>query len=256
MSANVRLRQLGMLKSIGASPKQIQHSVIFEGFILSVIPIPVGLFIGWVLDYGLFSYINSVKNLRDYSLVFTFGFPAALPSVALALLTVWLSALIPARKISRLMPIDAIRQGENIKIKKVKKHNIASKIFGIEGELAQNALYIRKKSYRTASISLTLSFLLFSGFLNFMAVNDAKNKIFYFDKLKEQQLDISLYIEDGNMTEPEFENQIRSVHGLKRALFASNVPAGLWLSTDMESDELRGIGGLKTDCRQQEIFCV
>ncbi|MBE6081168.1 MAG: ABC transporter permease [Tissierellaceae bacterium] len=256
MSANVRLRQLGMLKSIGASPKQIQHSVIFEGFILSVIPIPVGLFIGWALDYGLFSYINSVKNLRDYNLVFTFGFPAALPSVALALLTVWLSALIPARKISRLMPIDAIRQGENIKIKKVKKHNIASKIFGIEGELAQNALYIRKKSYRTASISLTLSFLLFSGFLNFMAVNDAKNKIFYFDKLKEQQLDISLYIEDGNMTEPEFENQIRSVHGLKRALFASNVPAGLWLSTDMESDELRGIGGLKriADSRKFSVY--
>jgi putative ABC transport system permease protein len=245
MSANSRLKQLGMLQSIGASPKQILRSVVFEGLILSLLPIPAGLFVGWALDYGLFAYINSVENLRNATdIVFTYGLPAALPSVVLALLTVWLSALLPARKISRLTPIEAIRQGGDIKVKKLKKSRFASKAFGIEGELAQNALQARRQSYRTASISLTLSFLLFSGFLNLMAVNDARNKVYYFDTSAGQK-DISLYIQDGHMTEPEFENRIRSIAGIQSVLFASNVPAGLWLSPDMASDELRAIGGLK-----------
>lgn len=244
LSANARLRQLGMLQSIGASPKQIRRSVVFEGLILSVLPIPTGLFFGWALDYGLFAYINSTENLRNYGtgVVFTYGWPAALPSVMLALMTVWLSAMLPARKISRLSPIEAIRQGGDIKVKRVKRHSLYAKLFGVEGELAQNALHARRKSYRTASISLTLSFLLFSCFLNLMAVSDARNKIF---NASSSQKDIVLYLDDGNMTDPEFENKIRSVNGLKSVLFASDFPAGLWLSASMESAGLRATGGLK-----------
>ena len=246
MSANSRLRQLGMLQSIGASPKQIRRSVVYEGLILSLPSVPVGLLIGWALDYGMFAYINSVGNMRSdpAEMVFTFGPEAAIPSVALALLTVWLSALLPARKIGRLTPIEAIRQGGDIKIKKPKKFSLASKIFGIEGELAQNALHARKKFYRTASVSLTLSFLLFSGFLSLIAVNEARNKIYYYDAM-EGQSEITLYLQDGNVTEPGFENRIRSIEGVQSVLFASEVPASLWLSSEMESDELRAIGGLK-----------
>jgi putative ABC transport system permease protein len=248
MSANARLKQLGMLQSIGASPRQIRRSVIDEGLLLAVIPIPFGLLIGWLLDYGLFAYMNSVASFRSgvSPVVFTYGLVAALPSVVLAVATVWLSALIPARRISKLTPIEAIRQGGDKGIKKLRRRRLTARMFGIEGELAQNALQARKKSYRTASVSLTLSFLLLTGFLHFMAVNELRNKVYYYDKLNEDRQHITLYTMDGNDTEPEFERQIRSIAGVDNVVFASNVAVALWLPAGKESAEMKAIGGLKS----------
>lgn len=244
MSANARLRQLGMLQSIGASPKQIRRSVVFESLILSAAPIPLGVCFGWLLDYGLIAYINSMDKINDSSdVVFTFGWPAVLPSVLLALLTVWLSASIPARKISKLSPIEAIRQGGDIKIRKVRKHLLLGKLFGIEGELSRSALHARKRSYRTAAISLTLSFALLSGFLNMMSIIHV-NELIYRDDKYEAERDITLKIEDGNVMDPKAEEQIRSVPGIKNAMFVSNITASLWLKEELQSKALAEIGGL------------
>lgn len=245
MSANARLRQLGMLQSIGASPQQIRQSIVFEGFILAVVPIPVGLFVGWALDYGIFTYINSVRSLLPEMerIRFSFGWPVALPTLVLAFLTVWLSALLPAWKINRLTPINAIRQGDKADVKKLGRPGLYAKLFGIEGELAQNALRARRSSYRTATISLTLSFLLFSLFWNLLAVSDAMHSVNQAGK--PEPPDIYLYLKDGHMTDPQFEEAIRSVKGIASAVFASSAPATIWVTADAESDELRNTGGLK-----------
>lgn len=245
MSANARLRQLGMLQSVGASPRQIRQSVVFEGMILAAIPIPAGLLIGWALDYGLFVYINSVRGLLPDmdKFVFSYGWPVALPTLILALLTVWLSALLPAWKISKSTPIHAIRQGGMANVKKLGRPGMYAKLFGIEGELAQNALRARRTSYRTASISLTLSFLLFSLFWNLLAVSDAKKSV---SSTGETAMpDIAIYLQDGHLTDPQFEEAVRTTPGVTSAVFTSSIPASLWLTADAESDELRAIGGLQ-----------
>lgn len=243
MSANARLRQLGMLQSIGASPKQIRRSVLMESLILSLIPIPLGVFFGWLLDYGLFAYISSAEKLREVADIrFTFGLPAALPSVVLALLTVWLSAAIPARRISKMSPIEAIRQGGEMKVKKWRRPWLAGKLFGIEGELSYSALRARKKSYRTAVISLTLSFTLLSGFLHMISIVELTNTLFR-GELYESEANISLEISDGNVMDPQTEEQIRSVPGVKSAMFVSDVSAALWVKEERQSDALAGIGG-------------
>lgn len=244
ISANTRLRQLGMLQSIGASPRQIRRSVILESLILSVVSIPLGLFFGWLLDFGLFAYISSQEKLREIQDIrLAFGLPAALPSVLLALLTVWLSASIPARKISKMSPIDAIRQGGEIRVKKLRKPWLSGNLFGIEGELAKNTLRARKKSYRTAVISLTLSFCLLSGFLHMFSILEVANTLFREDSLHESEENIGLQILDGNVMDPQMEEQIRSVPGVKSALFVSHVPAAMWVKEDRQSDALAGIGG-------------
>lgn len=252
MSANARLKQLGMFQSIGASQKQIRRSLVFESLILSIIPIPLGLCIGRILDYGLFTVINSVESMRDIDIIFTFGLPAVLPSVLFALITVWLSAVLPARKITRLSPIEAIRQGSEIKVKKIKKHWLITKAFGIEGELGKNALYARRKSYRTAAISLTLSFLLLSTFLTFIAIVDARNEIFN----PNQKRDLMINTLDGNLTDLEFEKEISSINGLESIWFYNDTYASLWLTADMQSEELLSIGGLKriADDGKYEVY--
>lgn len=244
MSANARLRQLGMLQSIGASPKQIRRSVVMESLILSLIPIPLGVFFGWLLDYGVFAYISSAEKLREVEDIrLTFGLPAAVPSVVLALLTVWLSASIPARRIGKMSPIEAIRQGGELNVKKWRKPWLAGKLLGIEGELSHSALRARKKSYRTAVISLTLSFTLLNGFLHMISITELADTLFRGEVLHESEENISLRILDGNVMDPQTEEQIRSVPGVKSAMFVSDVSAALWVKEERQSDALTGIGG-------------
>lgn len=244
MSANARLRQLGMLRSIGASPRQIRRSVVFESLILSVIPIPLGIGLGWLLGYGLFAYISAAEKLREVEDIrFTFGLPAALPSVLLALLTVWLSASIPARKIGKLSPIEAIRQGDGLKIKKLRQPWLIGKWRGLEGELSQNALRARRKSYRTAVISLTLSFTLLCVFLNMISITEVAGALFK-DELHPSEENISLRIQDGQVMDPQAEAEIRSVPGVQSAMFVSYFSASVWVEEERQSEALAEIGGL------------
>ncbi|MEF2966982.1 ABC transporter permease [Paenibacillus sp. M1] len=246
MSANARIIQLGMLKSIGASPRQIRHSVVFEAVVLALIPIPMGLFIGWLLDCGLFAYINSLDMRAEAEeIAFVFGLPAILPSIVLAVLTVWLSAIIPARRIARLLPIEAIRQEEGANMMKTKKRSLAGRIFGIGGELAQTALYARKRSYRTATVSLTLSFALLSVFMNFIGISEAWREVSNNGSWTDDGHYLELNIQDGNLTTEPFENEVRSMDGVESVMFLSSVRAGLWVDEETISQELQASGGLK-----------
>ena len=165
LSANEKLSQLGTLAGIGASPRQIKSAVISEALILTIFPLPLGVISGWILDMKLFQLINTNNDIGRTApdIVLTFGLPAILPAILLSLLTVWLSALIPARKIAKLLPVEALKQDGRIKKKRLRKSRITSRL-GITGELAANAVSARKNSYRTATISLCLSFLLLTGF--------------------------------------------------------------------------------------------
>ncbi len=244
LSANARLTQLGILSSIGASPKQIRKSVLFEGFLLTIIPLPIGLFLGWLLCDRLIIYINSINSSTGtQSVVYTYGIPAFLPAVLLTIITVWISALIPARKVSKISPIEAIRQGDSIKIKKSHKYSLG-KIFGIEGELAMNALHARKKSYRTATISLTLSFLLLTGFLHIIANQEGAEAVYGSDAY-EKQRDISIHLANGESVEPAFIEKLSKTEGVKSSLYYLKMSAATWLTEKDASKELAENGGFK-----------
>ena len=62
LSASTRLTQLGIFASIGATPRQIKRSVLFEAFCLSAIPIPFGRLIGQFLVKLLLDYIYTVNT--------------------------------------------------------------------------------------------------------------------------------------------------------------------------------------------------
>ncbi|ENY8694181.1 TPA: ABC transporter permease [Clostridioides difficile] len=245
LSANARLTQLGILSSVGASPKQIKRSVVFEGFLLTIIPLPIGLFLGWLLCNRLIVYINSGNYHADApEVVFTYGIPAFLPAVLLTIVTVWISALIPARKVSKISPIEAIRQGDSVKIKKSHKYSLG-KIFGIEGELASNALRARKKSYRTATISLTLSFLLLTGFLHIIANQEGAKAVYGSDNYKDQR-DIEVYLENSEPVESAFIEKLDNTEGVKSSLYYQKMSASTWLTEKDASKELAKNGGFKS----------
>jgi len=247
LSVNMRLSQLGILASIGASPKQIRKSVVYEGIFLLLVPLPLGILGGWAFDKAIFHMINRMNELsrgRVMEIVFTFGLPAILPAVLLAFATVWFSARIPAKRVSRMSPVEAIRQGDSGgRIKRTRERNnpLLRKWFGITGELASNTLHARRKSYRAATISFTMSFLILACFQTIIACQRTSEAVF--PNQKEDYQQISFYLLDGQPIDEKLLQRMRQTSGVKSAAFLSEAPNALWVPADMASNDIEQVMG-------------
>ena len=168
ISLSERVKQFGMLSSAGATAIQRRNSVLFESLVIAVIAIPLGVLagiagIGTTL-YLLRSQLTSFLPM-DYSITLSLSvsLPAVISAALLALITILLSAYIPARRSKRISAMDAIRQTTDIKLtaKKVKTSRFTRRIFGMEGDIALKNLKRNRRRYRSTVISLFISVVLF-----------------------------------------------------------------------------------------------
>lgn len=179
-----KTKQYGMLKSIGATKKQIRKNVFFEATILGLIGIPLGLLLGILAS----SILIIISNLfledmfaRGLKLVLSFSWIAFVVAIGLGIVTIYLSALRSARKASKISPIESIRNSSEIKIKskKLKSPKVIKKIFGVGGEISYKNLKRNKKKYRTTVISITVSVFVFIALSYFMslAFDEVENEL-------------------------------------------------------------------------------
>lgn len=173
ISISERSRYLGMLASIGATKKQKRGSVYFEGFLEGIIAIPLGIIAGiggiWVTFKLIEPLVNELSGSETGLRVIVNG-RVILWAVVFSVLTIFLSAYIPAKRASRIAPIDAIRQNKDVKISAgtVKTMGITKKIFGFEGDLALKNLKRNKKRYRVTVFSMFISLTLFISVFSFV----------------------------------------------------------------------------------------
>ena len=187
ISITERLKQYGMLSSIGATKKQIKKSVYFEGFILGIIGIPLGILSGVFAIYILVNVVNYI--LKDYVssgtlLTYSMSWVAIVVSVIVSIVTIWLSCRKSAKKASKITPIEAIRSSEDVKLKakKIKCPKIITKIFKTGGEIAYKNLKRSKKKYRTTVISIILSVVIFIAISSFIQYGFKMSSSYYTEK--------------------------------------------------------------------------
>lgn len=167
ISVMERKKQFGLFSSIGATKKQLRKTVFFEAIIVGMIGIPLGII-------SAFIGIGIVLKLTNILLPDVFEFPLVLaiyPSfiiipILFMIIVILLSAYLPAVRASRITPIEAIRQNDDIKIKgkKVRTPKIVRLLFGVEGEIALKNIKRNKKKYRITILSLFISIVLFISF--------------------------------------------------------------------------------------------
>lgn len=189
---NAKIHQLGLLQSAGASPGQIRSALLYEAFLLSTPPIIAGTAIGTGLSWLLMRFLIRLSHelvlpRRTTELVFQMHPLVIAAALALAFLTVYISAWIPAWKLSKISPLEAIRAGGEEKIKRMRQFRFLSRFFGVEGELAGKSLYARRKAFRISSVSLLLSLVIFSAFLNTDTISSLSTKRTYFDRLATEE---------------------------------------------------------------------
>lgn len=171
ISAAERTRQFGILKSVGATSRQITQTVLYEAIFLAAISIPageiVGLLIQWlgtsIGDFLLAPMNRLINTGLSIHMQFVFSWPVILISAAVSLLTILLSAFLPARKAAKIPAIEAIRLTQEIKVRKGKLRTcrIVSMLFGFEGTLAAKAIKRSRRSYRAMVSALAISIILY-----------------------------------------------------------------------------------------------
>ncbi|MBR3483962.1 MAG: FtsX-like permease family protein, partial [Lachnospiraceae bacterium] len=147
MSLAEKIRYLGMLASVGATKSQKRASIYYEGLVLGIVGIPLGILTG-ILGAAVTLNVLGSRLLETEVIVGAEGMRGGIPIVVsplvilaiviLSSITIFISALIPAIKASNVMPVDAMRQTNIVKVRagKLKTNPFIKNIFGYEGVLA------------------------------------------------------------------------------------------------------------------------
>jgi len=236
-----RIHQLGILQSIGATPRQIKSALVNEVVVLSLPAIIVGNIIGIGLAWALMSFIiSSTANLRDYTLTFTYHPLVFLGSFGFSMLTAAVSAWIPARKLSRIMPLEAIHYGNEPIIKKVKKYRIHSALFGIYGEMARKSLFARRKAMRVGTMSILLAVFACISILNMLGVSGLSTQRTYFDRYK-NNWDFLVTVKGDTYSE-DLLGDIRDTEDVTGCIVHRIVNSSTQIPADYLSSEVQTLG--------------
>ncbi len=246
VSMNARVHQFGIFSSIGATPKQIRACLMQEAAILCTPPILAGTLLGILGSRGLVCLSNQLGSGVPGRHEAVFGYhPLILALTLLAIvLTVGISAWMPARTVSRLTPLEAIRDMGELKLKRRKHSPILRKLFGVEGELAGNAWKAQKKALRLASFSLTISLMAFILMLCFFTMSEISTRETYFERYQDIW-DLYVTVKDTEVDSVEQLSEIRSLSGVERVIGYQKAAAKSMIGEEDLSEELKALGGLE-----------
>lgn len=233
ISVMERKKQFGLFSSIGATKKQLRQTVFFEAIIVGLIGIPLGVlgsFIGIGIVIEIINYL--VPNLFGTNLVLT-AYPIFLGvPIAFMIVTILVSAYIPALKASKITPIEAIRLNDDIKIKnrKLKTGKWIQHLFGVEGEIALKNIKRNKKKYRITIVSLFISIVLFLSFSTFVEYGMKTSS----DTLNIPDYDIQLMVREPS-TYQIFVDTVKNYEGVEKSIVIRD---GLKYTNSYKKEEL------------------
>ena len=170
ISSKERERQLGVLQSIGATPKQIVRIITYEGLMLSAVGIPLGVGAGIGLGYLAYRAVLSTRVADLYLspskagelIHFTVNPWLMLLGIVTGAAWVFFSAYGTGMRVIKMSPVQAISQRSNT-VKKTGRSPLFGKLFGWTGKIASRNNLRQPKRFIATAVSLTLSIALFSS---------------------------------------------------------------------------------------------
>ena len=115
------IRYYGLLKAIGTTPRQLRRIIRIQALLLSLIGIPVGLLLGWLLGGVLTPVI--VAQLDGVTSVVSVSPLLFVGSALFALVTVLISCRRPGHLAGRVSPVEAVRYTEGKALKRKGKRS-------------------------------------------------------------------------------------------------------------------------------------
>ena len=258
ISVSERTKLYGILKSVGATKKQIRGSVLYEALILAGIAIPLGMIIGCAgIGITLYCLRDAFRAFigmgSDASIHLALDPGALLLSAAVCLVTTVISAWIPARRAVRVSAIDSIRQTDDVRISRrdVRVSGLTSRLFGFEGMMAAKNFRRNRKRYRSVVVSLFISVVLFvsaSSFSSYLmsSVSTVNSS--------DSGTDITYTISRKDADIEGIMKLLSSAGGVTDAIYTQSVWNGLRFSDGELSVNWQDIGGAHTGDNETELY--
>ena len=170
------VQEIGKLKALGASKKQIKRLLLSEGLRVSALAIPLGLLLGFAIPYFIMPIfmrraLETSISAAPITRLHMFSLPVLVIVAAAVLLTVWLSLLKPMRMAAKIPPVEAIRYQESSGSTALRKGNKTISVFRLS---AANLMRNKKRTLVTV-LTMGLSCVLFmslAGVMNSMSAED------------------------------------------------------------------------------------
>jgi len=109
MSIREKIREIGVLKSIGASPTQVLYIFLTEGLVLGLLGGLFGSALGMGLGYVIVVYLLPKVFRFQISLPFIISYEPVLNGLIISVAASFLSSLLPSWNASRIRPVEALR---------------------------------------------------------------------------------------------------------------------------------------------------
>lgn len=225
VSANERTAQFGILKSVGATEKQIMTTVMYESLLVSALGIPIGIIMGLLLAFAGVSVANHFLDelnslvhimITEITLVVDFivSWQALLTAAGISFLSVLFSAWLPAHKAAKVTAIDSIRGTGEVKLeaKQLRTNPLVAKLFGFEGTLAVKNMKRSRRVFRATVLSLTVGVILF---INLSALSRQANAL---EKMMRMEVDATILSDYSSA----YTSHTNETTGRKEVVF--NVP--------------------------------
>ena len=245
VSMNARIHQFGIFSSIGATPKQIRTCLLQEAAALSAIPLILGNLSGIAGSMGLLQMVNVLLGSDipgRHKSVFGYHPLVLVLTLIVSALTIWISAWLPARKLSKLTPLQAIRNTGELQLKRRKNSHFLSLLFGVEGELAGNALKAQRKALRTSSLSFISAFMAFTVMQCFFALSGISTRETYFERYQ-GVWDVMVTVKDTDADAFEETERIQGIDGLESAVIYQKAMAKRVITEEEMGEEMKSFGG-------------
>lgn len=245
VSMNARVHQFGIFSSIGATPRQIRTCLLQEAAALCAVPVIAGNLLGIAGAMGLLHMTNVLLAggvAGRHKAVFGVHPLVLAGALGVTVVTIWISAWLPAKKLSRLTPLEAIRSTDELQLKRRKNSLILARLFGVEGELAGNALKAQKKALRTASFSLTLAFMAYTMMQCFFSLSGISTRETYFERYQ-NVWDIMVTVKDAGADIFEETKAVRNLAGVKDAAAYQKASAKRIITEEEMSEDMKAFGG-------------
>ncbi|WP_297034986.1 ABC transporter permease [uncultured Enorma sp.] len=280
ISVAERTRQFGLLSSLGASRRQLRCTVFTEALIIGGIGIPVGLALGLIGCYVVFGILGEgIAMMAGGAEARVVVSPIALGIAALlGLITLIVSAWIPAVRASHVSALDAIRQVQDVHLSRralrsqrraarrgergslVRPLGLAGRIFGIPGFIAHKNLTRASSKGRVtvAALAVSVALLITSGSIadvmsyassTTVDTMEGRDLLLYID-VTGAGADQSLALADGKVDGPgmqdalaRFYADVQTVDGATPNGYMTSYVADALIPAGMLNDGIMGLDG-------------
>jgi len=246
ISVSERTKQFGLLSSIGATKKQLRRTVFYEAGVVSLVGIPIGIFVG-IAGIGTTLALISDKfdqligqASESVKMKLCVSWASVIAACIIALVTVLISAYIPSKRATKISAVEAIRQSSDIKSEKkaFKTPKIIAKVFGLSGILAHKYYKRSRKKYRATVISLFMSIVLFipaTSLTNYLI--DMANQTFgsygYDLNYMPESADSSGFKED------DINKTLMNIEAVDHSAYCANLYEKVYFTEDCFSDQMK-----------------